>query len=98
METCYVTDEHLCLALARNIVFKTCRIISPSSLYTTTKYGLEWVLGQIRATYEPKCSNFVLIGSSNTTSLVARKTGWRYEECKGPSDLSSMIHKISGGK
>lgn len=67
-----VTDEHLSLALARNVVFGINRILSAKSLYATTKFNLEWVLSEIRLKYG-KLPRYFVLGDSDATLQAAKK-------------------------
>lgn len=90
---CFVTDEHLSLALAGNVLLRIEKEIPPISLYSTTKYDLGWILSQIKLKYN-NSNSILVLGNTTRTERETEKIGGEYIYIGRSSDLENFANGI----
>lgn len=93
---CYLTDEHLSLALARNLVFGLGEYIHPNALYSTTKFDTSWVLSEIQAKYG-KRTRYLVLGATKALRTLCEKLGCDFAHVSSVSELILAVKNIVPG-
>ncbi|PJF16474.1 hypothetical protein PSACC_03661 [Paramicrosporidium saccamoebae] len=91
VEMCFLTKVHLSLALAINVALDINTVVPSQSLYSTSKYDVDWGFSAIRQKYGDG-RKYIIAGRSKASSRCAEKVG------KASLDLNNLVWlEVFGG-
>lgn len=89
LELCFLSNDHLSLALARLVYLGINDVVRAKSLYSTTKYDSHWVMSEIRLKYGAAAS-YTVLAASNITKFNALKVCLSLEHYAGTPGVAGL--------